>query len=198
MPGYGEDCYRPDVPTPVGHALAGVAVAWVADALAGPVRAQSGRLTLACAIIAAAPDLDLLAGAHRTYTHSLGAVLIVGIAAAFVARWKKLPIARIAITCGAACGSHLLLDWLGADTHPPFGIMAFWPFSHQWFISGVSIFDSVSRRYWLPQQFLWGNLVEIGWEVVLLVPILIGLWLVRVKALARFPPEMARGHHPAQ
>jgi inner membrane protein len=157
-----------------------------------------GSLTLACALLAAAPDLDLLFGGHRTYTHSLGAVLMVAFAAALVARWRKLPVARIAITCGAACGSHVLLDWLGADTNPPFGIMALWPFSHQWFISGVSIFDSVSRRYWLPQQFLWGNLAEIGWELVVLAPVLMGLWLIRVKALARFAPEMAGRHHPAQ
>jgi membrane-bound metal-dependent hydrolase YbcI (DUF457 family) len=199
-----------------------VAVAWVADALAGPAGTRcrrlgqaeqggalgvplagaytqaGGGLTLACAILAAAPDLDLLAGGHRIYTHSLGAVLLVGVAAALVARWRHWPVARVALTCAAAVGSHVLLDWLGADTNPPFGIMALWPFSHRWFIAGVSIFDSVSRRYWLPQQFLWGNLVEVGWEVLVLVPLLMVLWLVRVKALARFAPEMAGRHHAAQ
>ncbi len=196
--------------------MAGVAVSWVnhKDTKArgnhngtkaqreGTVRRLyerwGGGLTVTCAILAAAPDLDLLFNAHRTYTHSIGAVIIVTVIAALVARWRGLPVARVALTCGAAWGSHLLLDWLGADTNPPFGIMALWPFSHGWYISKVSIFDSVSRRYWLPQQFIWGNLLNVGWEVLVLAPIVIVLGLIRVKALARLASEMPRDHHTAE
>jgi membrane-bound metal-dependent hydrolase YbcI (DUF457 family) len=42
-------------------------------------------LTLLCAGLAAAPDLDLAFVAHRTVTHSLFAVCVVGLVAAVVA-----------------------------------------------------------------------------------------------------------------
>ena len=67
------------MPSPVGHALGGLAAAFVVDALA-----RRPRLTLpllgAAVAFALSPDLDLLAGSHRTYTHSLGAVAIVAVA----------------------------------------------------------------------------------------------------------------------
>ncbi len=35
-----------------------------------------------------APDLDLLIGSHRTYTHSIGAVFVVGIVSWLVMRGR--------------------------------------------------------------------------------------------------------------
>src|SRR5262245_34111858 len=109
------------MPSPIGHAIAGVAVAWGGDAV--DRRASSVRLVSVCAVLAAASDLDLLfPRAHRTYTHSVVAILIVFIVAASVtggvthlrasryggqARW------RTALICCAAYASHPLLDWLG-------------------------------------------------------------------------------------
>src|SRR3954468_22658045 len=66
---------RRQMPSPIGHALAGLAVGWaVAAPGASPRRAAAPML---CAAIAAAPDLDLLLGIHRMYFHSLGAVFVV-------------------------------------------------------------------------------------------------------------------------
>lgn len=195
--------------------MAGVATAWVAETMTGrqptaippeATRAQAfyvrmgGGLTVACACLAAAPDLDLFLGwrFHRTVTHSLGAALTVTVVAALYAAWRRKPVAYTSLTCGAAYATHILLDWLGADPTPPYGIMALWPFSHRWFISGWSLFDAVSRRYWLPHEFLWGNLLNAGWEVLVLGPVLLVLWLVRVKALARLPAEVPGGHHAAE
>ncbi len=66
------------MPSPVGHALGGLAAAFVVDSLA-----RRPTLTLpllaASAVMAVAPDLDILAGSHRTYSHSVGAVAIVGV-----------------------------------------------------------------------------------------------------------------------
>src|SRR5438552_3036993 len=77
---------RPTMPSPIGHALGGVIVAWIADLMPGrPDRgagnpAAISRLSLACAGLAALPDADLLLPiAHRTVTHSLGAVVAVGL-----------------------------------------------------------------------------------------------------------------------
>src|ERR1700720_1561223 len=73
------------MPSPIGHALSGVAVAWIADLMPGRPTGRSGypaisRLSLACASLAALPDVDLLLPiAHRTVTHSLGAVVAVGL-----------------------------------------------------------------------------------------------------------------------
>src|SRR5262245_12258388 len=86
------------MPTPIGHAMAGVASAWIADLVPGDrawrtapspaswyERAGSG-LTVACALLAVLPDIDLVylpfnSQAHRTFTHSIGAVILVGLIA---------------------------------------------------------------------------------------------------------------------
>src|SRR5579862_4431177 len=98
--------------SPIGHALAGLAVAWGADLVPGNrawrtappdaswyKRAGNG-LTLACAMLAAAPDLDLLFGRfHRTITHTLVSVAVVaGVAGAVAARAKR-PVARMVVMC---------------------------------------------------------------------------------------------------
>ena len=56
------------MPSPIGHALAGVAVAWAIDPR------TDRRLALTAAGLGALPDIDLLLPMpHRTITHSLGA-----------------------------------------------------------------------------------------------------------------------------
>jgi len=198
------------MPSPIGHALAGVAVAWTADLLPGDrawrIAPQSASwyqragkgLTLTCAALGAAPDLDLLVGVHRTFTHSLTAVAFVGLFAAALAANAGRPIARVALMCAGAYGTHLLLDWLGADNYPPRGIQAFWPVSLEWFISDVDLFPQTARQELWTSASMWKNLRAIVQEMTILGPTVIGLWLVRVKALAGLAPEMSGRHHPAQ
>src|SRR3954451_1333197 len=136
------------MPSPIGHALAGLAVCWTVAPRATAALAPADRhrrvapLTIACVAAAALPDLDLVYYPfHRTATHSLGFTLLIFIVAAAVTRWATgRPRWRIALVVAAAQGSHVLLDWLGVDGRPPFGIEAFWPFSHRWFISGWDVF----------------------------------------------------------
>ena len=116
------------MPSPIGHALAGVAAAWAVDLVPGnrawrtaPRLASwyaraGGDLTLICALVAVAPDLDLLFWGHRTVTHSISAVLFVALFAGAIAANASRPVARTAIACAAAYATHVLLDWLGADT----------------------------------------------------------------------------------
>ena len=69
-----------------------------------------------------------------------------------------------------AYASHTLLDWLGVDPSPPSGIMALWPFSHDYFVSGLNIFTAVSRQYWRP-EFWTVNLRALARELAILLPL---------------------------
>jgi membrane-bound metal-dependent hydrolase YbcI (DUF457 family) len=230
------------MPSPVGHALAGVATVWTLTPRA------PRRLVLVAAALAVLPDGDLVhAGSHRFFTHSLGAVIVVTIIAAAVTGWVNrgrgtaaglladnaglkgprhvtrasaalngarqatranadpndahhAPMSPIgvALICGAACASHLLLDWLAADHFAPYGIRALWPFDNGWYISGLDIFQQTARRQVLTWPVMKQNVRAIAQEVAILGPILYLLWLVRVKPAARLAPELTRAHHPAE
>jgi membrane-bound metal-dependent hydrolase YbcI (DUF457 family) len=180
------------VPSPIGHALAGLTVAWGADAL--DRRPSSPRLVATCAVLGAAADVDLvLPRHHRTYTHSLTSVVLVLIVVACVTggvtRW------RTALLCAAAYASHLLLDWLGADTLPPYGLEVLWPFTHRFFISGLEVFAEVERRHPFAPATIYQNLTAAAQEVAIVAPAAILSWAVRVEALSGFPPKAAGGHH---
>jgi hypothetical protein len=127
------------------------------------------------------PDADILVGAHRTWSHSLCAALAFSVLVAVLARAARFPVARTTVLCGLAYASHVLLDWLGKDTADPRGIMAFWPISRTYFISGLDLFPEVSRRYWKPDEFIWGNLRSVAIELLILGPpcLLIVWWQPR-------------------
>ena len=153
------------MPSPIGHALAGLSTTWAA----GP---RAGRaLVIAGAILAASPDVDVLFGGHRGSTHSLGATALVTAAAAAFAALRRLPVARVASVCGLAYASHLLLDCLGKDTAAPYGIMILWPFSTRYYSLGANLFLEISRRYWKPDEFILGNLQSLLRELAILLPI---------------------------
>ena len=199
------------MPSPIGHALAGIAVAWAADLVPGSRAWRSvpgtgtwyqragGDLTLLCAGLAAAPDLDLFyPGHHRSFSHGIAAVGCVGLVAAIIAANAKRPVMRVAIMCTAAYASHLLLDWLGADQHPPSGLQLLWPFSGRWFISGLDIFRQTEfKRFWTPGPIVT-NVRAIVQELAILGPIAVALWIVRVKGLARPAPQVVGRDHTAQ
>lgn len=167
----------PRVPSPIGHALAGAAVGW---AIAGRPADRRGREILLFAGVAIAPDLDLFAGRHSTYTHSVGAVLLVTALALVVVGSRHW---RLAIAIGAAWGSHVLLDWLGSDTSPPIGITALWPFTSAYYQSSWNVFEAISRRYWIPHEFIWANLHAAVREIAILGPVAWLSWrLTRVRA----------------
>jgi membrane-bound metal-dependent hydrolase YbcI (DUF457 family) len=182
------------MPSPIGHALAGVAFVW-------SVEPQTDRRILAtCAGLAALPDIDLLMpDAHRAYTHSVGAVLLVTILAIAVTgkvtgriQWRTVGL------CAGAYATHLVLDWLAADNFAPYGIRALWPFGDGWYISGIDLFRQTARRHLFTMSTLMTNVKAIAQEIAILVPLVYALWLVRVKPAAALAPEMTGGHHPAE
>lgn len=202
------------MPSPVGHALAGAAIAWcargssasegeartpearperdptAANPGAGALAKQDAPLLITCALLAVAPDLDLLLGIHRTYSHSLGAIIAVFVATLIVTssvastRHRALPLALI---CAAAYGSHVLLDWLGADPTPPIGIQALWPFSHGWYISGLDLFRGTARQHIFGVAALRTNALAVLQEILILGPLATAAWWVRVRRAGRRP-----------
>jgi inner membrane protein len=155
------------MPSPIGHAIAGV----IAGRLISPPREHTMRSMAVFAAAGMAADLDLLVGAHSGPSHGLGAALIVGVASwVILRRANTRGAAARAYALAMAYASHTLLDWLGTDSSPPIGIMALWPFSHEYYESPWHIFMAISRRYWLP-EFWTTNLRALAWELTILVPI---------------------------
>ena len=141
---------------------------------------------MACAVAAALADADfLLPMRHRGLSHSIGAALLAGVVAF---AWVKVADVRDAVRWGmviaVAYATHVLFDWLGADTSTPRGLMALWPFSSAYYISGLDVFDSVDRRYWL-EGFWRRNLIAVTREVALLAPLVGTAWWWRRSTSSR-------------
>jgi len=122
------------MPSPIGHAIAGVAVSWVAQALApglrairtgvtpdlevrppygpapdrkvGPTYIRRHALTFTCVALAVLPDIDLLfMPIHRRMTHSIGAVLVVLIVATAVTGWVTRHFGARTLAIGVVCAA---------------------------------------------------------------------------------------------
>jgi inner membrane protein len=199
------------MPSPVGHALAGIAVAWGAELFPGrrpskaPGQGASAHsttghgLVLTCAALASAPDLDLLLdGWHRSATHSFVSVFVVATVAGLIAASARQPALRIASACAVAWASHMLLDWLAVDPSAPRGIQALWPFSDRRFISDWDIFPGTERENIFSAASMRVNATALVTELALMMPVAIGLWLIRVKTLASLSTELAGRHHPPE
>jgi membrane-bound metal-dependent hydrolase YbcI (DUF457 family) len=177
------------MPSPLGHALAGAAIALVAEARQPqPRQARFDNVLLIAGIgLAMAPDLDFIyRPVHRIMTHSITAVVLVGLIAWLVGRRTRPDRSlRIAMVCGLAYGSHLLLDWMGNDTNLPAGIQAGWPFDRTWYISQWGVFAAthVGRRFWQAGTMA-ANALAMLREVAILGPIALAAW-----ALARRRPS---------
>jgi len=194
------------MPSPVGHIVVGVAIAWAAEAVEPfrPRPSDAGSrptatpiatpLVLACAALALAPDLDILLASHRTYTHSVAAVAVAAFAGGTVARARGAPGVATGLTCGLVVGSHILLDWLGRDSSTPRGLMALWPVSTAHFYSGIDLFADISRRYWKPEEFILKNAVSVARELLILAPPAALAWWARRRGQG--PAEPGRGVAP--
>ncbi len=167
------------MPSPLGHGLAGLAVHLLGSedraALRDPWRIG---LTVGAALV---PDLDLLGklvdsrNHHGQEFHSIGFALLAAASAALVAfllRWRT-PL-RTGLLVGAAWASHVLLDYLNVDTHPPIGILAAWPLSHAYWKAPIPIFMDIGRT--LDWTTVRHNAVAGAWECAVFVPVLLACW----------------------
>jgi membrane-bound metal-dependent hydrolase YbcI (DUF457 family) len=170
------------MPSPIGHALAGVATAWTLEPSDSPqAQPPSAALTATAAMLGMLPDLDLVySPIHRTVTHSVFAALLVIIVAAGVTGWVTgLFRWRIALVCGAAYASHIVLDWLGADSSRPYGLQLFWPVDDGWYIAPIAIFPGTQRYAVLSAQSMVVNARAILAEVAICGPVVLLLALRR-------------------
>ena len=192
------------MPSPIGHVLGGAAVAYAGDAIDG--RRSSFRLVATCAALGAVADLDLLLPRyHRSITHSVTAVAAVLIIAAVVTgRVTRADAARsgahvrwrVAFLCACAYASHLLLDWLGADTLRPYGLQVFWPFAPQFFVSGLNLFAETERRQPFSGPTLIQNLWAAAQEVAVLAPVALAMWRIRASRSKSPAPISGRDARP--
>ena len=112
------------MPSPFAHFLAGLSV-HVATAPAADLGWR--RRTVITVAAAIAPDLDLVLkqfglAVHQGASHGIGAALLAGAAVAAVAallRWPR-PLA-LGLAAFLGWSSHIVLDLLNLDTHPPIG-----------------------------------------------------------------------------
>jgi membrane-bound metal-dependent hydrolase YbcI (DUF457 family) len=181
------------MPTPIGHALSGLTVAWVVDTM--PCARSTGSrthaaafsraLALATVFAAVIPDADLLIGSHRGWTHSIGAALIAGAIAALWAGRQSLPVMATAFAVALSCATHAWLDWLGTDGSMPRGVMILWPFDSSHYFSPVAIFPRVERRYWLGWEFIRAGVVAVAFEIAVLGACAGAAWTYRARRQAQ-------------
>ena len=168
------------MPTPVGHALAGLAVAGIAGRGVPPKPAH----VVALASCAVAPDLDLFlrlidgVNHHRGPSHSLGMAVGIAVLGLLLKRLGFGVPGGLAM--GAAWASHVLLDYLGIDTVAPFGEMALWPLSREFFIAPFPFFYDVPRSFSI--EAIRHNLIAVAIEVTVLAPV---AWLCWAPTLRR-------------
>jgi inner membrane protein len=164
------------MPTPIGHALAGLAVAGLVRRGAVPVPASHVGVLIFCAV---APDLDLAlrfvdgVNHHRGATHSIAAAGLAGMAGIVLGRLSpgRFP---GGLAMAAAWFSHVVLDFLGVDTSPPSGEMALWPFSESFFVSPVAVFYDVRRAF--SPSAIEHNIIAAVAELLVMVPIAMLAW----------------------
>jgi membrane-bound metal-dependent hydrolase YbcI (DUF457 family) len=134
-------------------------------------------VTVFCAL---APDLDFVAHPfgvrwHQQHTHSVGAALIAGVVVALGARLAGSPRwAGLGLAALIGWLSHVCLDYLNVDTHPPIGIMALWPLSGGFFKFPWPIFMDIGRT--LDLHTVRHNVLAVGWEAVALGALLVLCW----------------------
>jgi hypothetical protein len=167
------------MPSPLAHGVVGLTVHVLASRDRGELR-DPWRIgvTVGAAVL---PDADLLfrlvdGRNHHNYEfHSIGFAALAAVAGALVFRLLRWPRpSALALVVGLAWCSHLLLDYLNVDTHPPIGLMALWPLSGAHYKSPFPVFMDIGRT--LEWSTVKHNAVAGAWEMVVLLPLLWASW----------------------
>jgi membrane-bound metal-dependent hydrolase YbcI (DUF457 family) len=161
------------MPSPIGHTLAGCAVALV---LIPPQMPQAWQAWAVCLISANLPDLDFIPGLltgnprayHRGPSHSLMAALLAAGLGAFLWIGSPLPWLTRAGLIFIAYGSHVGLDYFT----PGRGVLLSWPISRRRYQATRPCFRSVTlmntrHDSWMRSKYL---LWAVEKEVLLVAP----------------------------
>jgi len=165
------------MPSPLAHTLAGLTV-HVAAARDEEELFDLRRIGV-FVFAANAPDLDFLLNLfdgrnhHQQETHSVGFAALCALASAALFRlWSWPRPFALGVSAGAAWLTHIVLDFLNHDTNPPIGLMALWPFSHEYYKFPWPVFLDVGRTFtWRTVRH---DLLAGAWEALVLLPV---LWL---------------------
>ena len=165
------------MPSPVGHALAGLAVGVLAAGPRNLVRSldpPAARRPIDTALLAmlpmaalgVLPDIDLLFGVHSMYTHSLGAVV------ARAARRSRRHRRRGAGPLPPAWPTPATSCWTGWATtrRRRSGSWRSGRSRPRTSSPNLHLFLPISRRYWV-QGFLAHNLTAVAREVLCIGPL---------------------------
>lgn len=152
------------MPSPVGHSIS---VALALPLLKPAVREKMMHwpFLLASVFVANSPDIDFLfgflAGApnryHHQFTHSFFFAIMIGFVFALVCTKTQKKSGEDFLSFFfyfsflATC--HVVLDYFCVDTTAPYGVMLFWPLSHEYSISSFSIFATLHRSSELREFF---------------------------------------------
>jgi membrane-bound metal-dependent hydrolase YbcI (DUF457 family) len=169
------------VPSPLGHTLAALGL----HALTAPPEQLKHRLRIGVVVAAAlAPDLDLLLrfvdgrNHHQAESHSLGCAMLAGFAVWALARMLGWPRpGALGLLAFGGWLSHVLLDLLGRDTHPPIGLMALWPLSRGYYKFPWPVFMDIGRT--LTWETAFHDALAMAWETALVAPVVLLLWRLR-------------------
>lgn len=167
------------MPSPLAHAAAAYAVhLLMKDRLDGTELPSVGPIppTLTAAIgFSFLPDIDSAIGFatgnfgrfHNNLTHSI----LVGVAASLlfalsVQRWRKASFTGWFLLALLAYLGHIFMDASSISR----GVMAFWPFTTERFLSPVTLFYGLHwSDGWLSARHLWTFFTEALFAVVLVV-----------------------------
>lgn len=170
------------MPSPVAHFLFGLTTHVAVSPAADIGWRRRTVITVAAAL---APDLDFVFKAfglavHQGASHSVGAALIAGVVVAgtaALARWPRPGALGLAAFLGWI--SHVFLDLLNLDTHPPIGVLALWPFADGHYKVPWPIFMDIGRTLeWITVR---RNTIALAWEAALLSPLLVLAWRLRTR-----------------
>jgi membrane-bound metal-dependent hydrolase YbcI (DUF457 family) len=107
---------------------------------------------VASVIAASLPDIDFGIGfligrnVHHYFTHSIGFTLMFAAASYLASRVSgRARPGFDALVLGGCYLSHVFLDLFSKDTAPPYGLQLLWPFSADFHISPVLLFDDIWR-----------------------------------------------------
>ena len=173
--------------TPVGHSLLGYTIYL---SIKDSKKRDHWIVPVGIILVASLPDVDFIFGYlsgdpnryHHFWTHSLVFAGLFGIiAGAGIAGLFRRFSFRFGFLGFFVIFSHIFLDFFTKDTSAPLGMQLFWPFSDNFYLSSVSLFQDVykasSSSAFLKSLFVWHNLRTVLIEIAILGPMLLFFWI---------------------
>jgi membrane-bound metal-dependent hydrolase YbcI (DUF457 family) len=143
------------------------------------------------------PDLDFLPGFiqgqpalyHQGISHSIGFAVGVALIMAWACCLRDHSFLLVWGLFSSAYCSHLILDLLGPDLRPPYGIPLLWPLSDHYYLAPFSVLlgvkhadlTSATNTEWLSGIIHVHNLTAIALEVGIVLPLILVVHLVETR-----------------